>query len=535
MKRTVTAILSALMLLAAAAHAQPLPADSDMTVQVLKLSPGSWTVPYASTPAHTDADGKLAFSFPTVPADDQSPLLLVRIVYNGSVLRQTVVPAPDKDGAVDAGISEVSDLQARALLAARSASGRLTPVHLLAALTLLRSPAISTADAERTGPALNAAADAFYAALARNATQEEIAAFDTALLAGLRRTMTLYRQSVETAVAADPTVEAASRSQAFIQMMKELIDAAATAGLPLDGVDGAYIAAGGAAESALTRQNVSAPSLSLIRIGFVAGMLQCQARQVVRGTSDALASLGFAPTDLPRYYYYLNILAARSNGIGAEYTLLTPYSLDTAYLERYIFNMLAQHDLVWFSSYLQLYGSTDLGQPPPSEFDTMLADVIARMAENSGVMNSMTVERLGSIMGAIAFEPFGLEPIGRKFLPVWYYLKNTPNLTYTPIPNLSSGFTNPPAPYLFDQLDGPYRALAQLQYDLTLVALLNSQDEQQAESLITMPPWLSLATLDKLKQKDQERRAEVRARIGGISETEKDAIIAILYPTGMLY
>jgi len=68
--------------------------------------------------------------------------------------------------AVDAGVSETTDLQARAILTAAAISGKLTPVHLLVAQALLRTPAISVANAESAGAAIAAGAEALAQVLA---------------------------------------------------------------------------------------------------------------------------------------------------------------------------------------------------------------------------------------------------------------------------------------------------------------------------------------------------------------------------------
>jgi hypothetical protein len=73
-------------------------------------------------------------------------------------------------------------------------------------------------------------------------------------------------------------------------------------------------------------------------------------------------------------------------------------------------------------------------------------------------------------------------------------------------------------------------AQAKLQYDMGLTQQLNYQDNSAAEdaSAANFPPqWIALSTVANLKRIYMIRRGDVRYRMGGISEKEKDAIMTV--------
>lgn len=86
---------------------------------------------------------------------------------------------------------------------------------------------------------------------------EQVAVFDKELMAGLRRTMSLYRKSVDDSSSSDTRIEALGRYQAITLMMRELISASAIAGIPPDVTEWAYLASGGAAETSLEQQGTT--------------------------------------------------------------------------------------------------------------------------------------------------------------------------------------------------------------------------------------------------------------------------------------
>lgn len=531
MSRSAGSCLAALLLLVfwtAAAAAMPLPAKRLLTIQLSGIGATGQVFRAATTTALTDEQGKFSFSFASIPSAEISPFLLLEVKDGPTVLRRSIALAPETGGAAEVGIGEVADLQAAALLKALDGSGLLRPLHLVAALTMLRSVAIPLADAERTGSALNAAVAAFYASLtAEGATAEQVARFDGELLAGLRRVMARYRQSVDAASTADASIEAKARGEAFALLMGELIDAGTAAGLLPGTVTAAYLAAGGSAEADLTRQNITPAVLSLVRAGFAMGMTQCQARSFVSDITRALGVVGNIPSGMLKYLIFLQQRMVFAQQ-GGEILLADPQLADARTYETAIFNSLAIRDLIYLKALFDLYGF-DYDSSFASDCDALRRLVIGRMAATDGVMSGMTLTRLQAIMGSGE-----LPPIDGLQLPVWAFVTVGTHFSYQAIPELAAGVDNPPVQPQLDLLADPYRSLAALGYDITLMAKLNSQDQIAAENAAggDTPRWLSLVTVADLARKAQTRRNEIRQRIGGLSEAEREAFLAILSGIG---
>ena len=516
-----------LMLWVTFSNASQLPINRTLTIQLSSVDYAGGIKQVASTESQTDAEGKFTFSFPSVPSSDSVQYLILQVFDGSNMLRQSLVPAPNNGQAVEVGISETSDLQARILM--DSGVGGLSPFRIAAALTMLRTTAISSEDVDKIAAAIGASTDAFYASLhAGGASKEQINYFNTEFFAGLRRVMSLYRKSVDDSSVSDTTIEAHGRYQAIALMMKELVSAGATAGIPLDVVEWAYMAAAGAAETSLEQQSAAPAVTSLVRMCFVNGMALCQTFRIIRSHTDALATLGISPLTLQKYFTLLDILSEKipNNLRGIETDLARSSLSDAQTYEISIFNTFAIRDLAYFEASMDAATTGDFFDPEDgyTEHEALLAEVINRMAGMGGVMSGMTKTRFQSIMGTTS------NPIDVYVISAWLYLQQIHQFVYTPIPNLASGVKTLPAQPLFNQLSGAYLAQTQLQYDLALIRVLNYQDDdaaQEASYLLAPARWYSLATAADLKRTAIIRRAEARANISGISEKEIDAIMSI--------
>jgi len=577
-----------LMMMVAFAQAAPLPNNRILTIQLSSINSAGLIIPASSTTTQTDEQGKFTFSFPTVPSSDTAQFLLLQVFDGATMLRQTIVPAPETGGSVDAGISEISDLQARALLSSISDTKKLTPVQYVLALTMLRTTAIPPEDVTKIVNAINAAADAFYASLYApiqvvqkssaltsqpssavnlvfgvfsshtvvpptippprtlnpitgvppaaapstsyymiGMTPEQVAVFDKELLAGLRRVMTMYRKSVDDSSVSDPRIEALGRYQAVSLMMRELNSASAVAGIPLDATEWAYLASGGAAETSLEQQGSTPAVKSLVRMCYVNGMVLCQTFRTVHNHTDALSTLGVSAPKLQRYVTLLNLISDSipTSIRGIEITLANSVLLDAQAYEMQIYNTFAVRDIAYMKAYMQVFDIIYQTGVVDYEYEVLLGEVIGSMSGTGGVMSGMTKLRFQSIMGTGEYDP-----ISWHLLPVWLYLPQKAQYSYSSIPGLTSGGTTSPVQPLFDQLSGAYMAQAKLQYDMALTQQLNNHDNTVAEdvSAANFPPqWISLSTAASLKRTFMTRRRDVRNRMSGISEKEKDAFITI--------
>jgi hypothetical protein len=210
---------------------------------------------------------------------------------------------------------------------------------------------------------------------------------------------------------------------------------------------------------------------------------------------------------------------------GIEVYLSSPNLKNANEYEMQIFNNFSIHDLAFFKIYLHIVVGFDLEIPVDTEYNTLLSDVINRMAATSGVMSGMTKTQFQTAMGSGTGNPISV-----LLLPVWLYLQQIPDYSYTLIPGLAEGMVNPSPyqvpSYQYSFLSGAYQAQAKLQYDSAVTSALNHQDNNAAIG-DAPPQWITLSTAANLKKTAMIRRRDIRNRIKGINKKERDAISTI--------
>lgn len=518
-----------------------LPLSKELTVKLSALSSQGQMQEVASVPAKTDALGKIAFSFPTVPSSTATPFLHLQISDGSEILRQAIVPAPLPGGSVDVGISETTDLQARAILKAAEISGELSPIHLLVAHALLRNPAISITNAESAGSAIAAGAEATAQSLASdNLTAEQRYTFLNALSRGLCETAAKYRVSVDEAVSFDQKVEAYHRGEAFAVLLQGLLAAGVEAAINLETITAAFAAAGGAAETALEATSSIDPlSIAEMRLSYIFGILTLHNYRSLR---EQLASLDYAGIALPRFERIFNVIDLVLINTTANQKAWDGQAIEAAarndiqIVRIQEFNSLATQDLLLFKRALEF---TSAGNSSP-EYGVLMQETTDRMAGYGGVMAGMTPALLLEILGRqvpasnILQQPPTVPTLAPLELGAWSYIHKIPTFAYTPIPGLVDQLaTNQVNIPDFDRLEEPYRSLALLMYDLELVGSLRRQDQQAADDYsaahpLNPPGWYPLTTVHQILENDRQRRALVRQHISGISPEAKKALISLI-------
>jgi hypothetical protein len=94
-----------------------------------------------STTATADADGKIGFSFSSVPTSPDTNFLVLSLLdASDTVVRKSFVPAPPAGGTGELGLNELSTVQTNMILAALAAAGTDDPIVVAYGLILTRSP-----------------------------------------------------------------------------------------------------------------------------------------------------------------------------------------------------------------------------------------------------------------------------------------------------------------------------------------------------------------------------------------------------------
>lgn len=540
MRRVITLIVVAFLFCFSAvsyAWSGHLPFSKDLTVRLSSLSSQGRLQTVSDIVARTDALGKISFGFPIVPSSGTTPFLHIQIMDGENVLRQAIVPSPQPGGAVDIGVSEVTDLQARALLKAAALSGRLTPVYMLIAQALLRTPVVSTTDAEAIGPAIVAGVDAMSAILATDGlTTDRHAAFMASLREGLVVAAGRYRKSVDDSIPFDQNVEAYLRGEAYAALLQSLIDAGIDAKMNLETVSTAFAAAGAAIETALeSNPDVNTVSRAVMRLGYVTGILSLSNYRVIRELVDSLKYAGFSPPKFSRFYSLFDLVL-----------LSTTNSLKSSSLENDLqgvriqeLNAVARQDLMMVKIALESYTLYT-----SSEYSGLMLEITMRMAAMGGGMAGMTPEQLLEILGrgTSIFElldpeqqalsmPVNVPTLMPYELAAWAYIHMEPGFAYTPVAGLIDQLVSKPTVIpQFDKLGEPYKSLALLMYDLNLISNLRWQDQQDADAALeanSLNPqcWYPLATVRQILENNYQRWDLVRQHMSGLSPEAKNALI----------
>lgn len=544
----VSSLIVAIMLIAlpTISLSMNLPINKELTVRLSTLSSQGQMATVSDLVTKTDALGKIVFNFPSIPSSTSTPFLHIQFMDGTSVLRQTIVPSPQPGLNVDVGVSEVTDLQARALLKAAAISGQLTPLHLLVAQTLLRTPTISTADAETVAAAIDEGATAITNVLATDGLSlDQLKTFMNSLSIGLADAAAVFRKSVDDSVVFDQKVEAYRRGEAYAVLLQALIKAGTDAGISLETICTAFAAAGEATEAAIeSNPNINSIAKAAMRYGFVSGILNLNNYRMLKELTKSFNYVGIAPPTLARLFDVFDLVLLNTtnrlkgtDGELLEYTLLN----DLQALRVREFNALATQDLLLFKMAMESYSVT-----LNSDSANLMLAITTRMASIGGIMSGMTPEMLMGILGRSVTPPpvfkaaeattteLYVPTLTPYELAAWSYVAKIPSFSYTPIQGLIDQLDTKPTTFpSFDKLLEPYRSLALLMNDLVMIENLRWQDQQVVEAYnnanpLNPPRWYPLASVHQILEKYRQRLILVRKHISGISPETQDALIYLL-------
>ena len=133
-----------------------------------------------------DLEGKLAYSFSSVPSCEDSHFLVIRISDGATVVREALVPAPIAGETVNLGATALSTKQTHAILSGFEIAQTDSPFFAGFALIILRSPNMSDAEAE------NIASAADYILLDENGMRDYIVNHEDVTSAKFQTKMRLF-------------------------------------------------------------------------------------------------------------------------------------------------------------------------------------------------------------------------------------------------------------------------------------------------------------------------------------------------------
>lgn len=512
-----------------------LPINKNLTVVLSTLSAQGQLKAFSEITSKTDPLGKIAFTFPTVPSSAVTPFLHIQIMDGDAILRQAIVPSPQPGGKVDVGVSEVTDLQARSLFKASIIAGKLTPLHLLVAHALLRTPAISIADAEAVGAAIAAGANAIEHVLATDdISPSQLSAVMHTLSNGLVDVAAIYRMSVDDALLFDQNVEAYRVSEAFSVLLQSFVKASSDNGINLETIYAAFVSAGAAAESLIEPSPIiNSITKSRIRLGYVIGALSLSRYRSHKEIVNSLKYVSISRPQFSRMFDALDFLYSLTS-FNLKYLdrgLIQSYdSGDVNPFWQQEFNALAMQDLSLSKVSLEFYFAFTSNP----EYENLMLDITSRMANMGGIMSGMTPSLLMQLLGydtSLQSVPM-LSPLN---LAAWSYAGKQSAFMYTPIPGLIDQVANKPITPEFDKLLEPYKSIALLWYDVTLTRYISRQELQRLEneylsSQDNPQRWIPFETYYRMVEDDRNRLALIQKNISGVSKEAKQALIYLLAP-----
>jgi len=301
--------LALLLSVVSATSALALPANKVLTVQLATVTAVGQVVPVRSISVTTDAAGKVAFNFTSVPTNDTSQYLMIRVLDGPQLLRQSLVVAPSPNGAINVGVSETTTSQATAMLKVFADAGNGNATLAAMVMTMVRSGAISNPDLLNVSPLARAAATAFESFLGSHVAAGQLAVFRANLLPAMRDFAATYKESVDAVVLANDVntanpvqdlinktlsnqQEAIKRGDAMAQFLGALVNAGANAGISPALMHMALTEAGKAVEA--TASAVSSDVVTAMLAAFRTGAEHCQLRGEMRSYADALPFLNMS-------------------------------------------------------------------------------------------------------------------------------------------------------------------------------------------------------------------------------------------------
>jgi hypothetical protein len=199
------------------------------------------------------------------------------------------------------------------------------------------------------------------------------------------------------------------------------------------------------------------------------------------------------------------------------------------------YNMLATQDLLLIKVSLETAFSSYSSNPDAVR---LMLEITSKMSNMGGVMSGMTPDMLMVILGrAAAFpalsvsqqavtQPTTVATLRPFELAAWSYIAKDPTFTYVPIPGLIDQVSAKPIIPAFEKLLEPYKSIAMLSFDLSLIRSIRSDEQIIAQNIDPTP----LAAFYQIQNNERQRLAQVRQHISGVSTSTSNTLICLLSP-----
>lgn len=452
-------LLVSTIMLFSAAGVNALTTGSTYTVVLSKVNSNGTTSSVSSTTATADSDGKISFSFSSIPNFPDTYFLLITIKDSGgTTVRQGLAAAPPAGSTNNLGVNTLTKIQAQTLLASLQSAGTDDPVLVAFGLLLVRSPNVSNSDAAAIATGGKNAIlgnGGFVSFLTSNGVS-------ASQLTTLRQKLVYnstsgtkdlgdYIESFKTAVdTTDATTASQEMAKAGGFIADIFMDAANAAGIDPALIMAAHDAAGEIAESDADFGNISNDFMSSVDQAMASFFMRIATMRIKTEYSAALTALGATGSQATRFNTALDDLATNMQSIDTDYmdyfedpenNDVTAQSTNTTFLaaasanpNRYPTTTI-QDEMNWrfdavFSTFITAIRSLDA--EAGSMRDNMVSGLVTYTGNDQTTINNMVPADLGKdwydFNGNTVNWPI---PMAVAFNTVGVYLQNGGDFSYT--------------------------------------------------------------------------------------------------------
>ncbi|WP_020677969.1 hypothetical protein [Geopsychrobacter electrodiphilus] len=519
-----------------ATSAMALTANHAYTVQLHSVSAAGVpsSTPVAQMNATSDMNGKLSFQFSNVPDSGSTPFLMIQIMDGGTMVRQSLAPAPTAGQQLQMGVSEISHRQTQAALQAMmgATSTGESALRAMFPLTMIATGNMLDADADSFGQAAHDAATAFATYLNNNgATATQMANFQNGLLDAMRTFAAENRTAVDDTVT---NTAAGKFGLANAQLMTAMMQAGNTAGIDPTLLAAAFDQAGQAMDSSTALASLSPGQFAAMQTNYMAGTQQRQMLGQMNGYAAAMPVVGASPTQTQTLTSAMGnlqsaMVTARQSFCQQAFAdpmiLPTQATLDTAVIDMQ-------------TAMNNAFGDFNTATDGGTQIGTMLDTMASGMNGMGGMMGGtmMTGTTLAGLNLGMMQTSIGgpLQNWSTMMVAGTNLLPSVAGMTYTPVTSalttqLSdlSPASMPIAPDLSLLPTSPDKSLLQLQYDLMLVHLI---DVQMATNLAPLDP----AAMATISAADLANRDSVMLGLSGLTDVQKSALMHAMSPLHLI-
>jgi len=533
MKKIMTFLSMALLIsVMTATSAMALTANHTYSVQLHSVSNAGQPMLVEQMNATSDANGKLNFQFSNVPDNESTPFLMVQIMDGGTMVRQSLAPAPTAGQQMQMGVSEISHRQTQAALQAMmgATSTGEAALRTMFPLTMIATGDMLDADADNFGQAAHDAATAFNDYLNANGTSAtQMTNFHTGLAAAMRSF------AAENKTAVDDTVSSSAAAKfglANAQLMTTMMQAGSTAGIDPTLLVAAFDQAGQAMANSTALASLSPGQFAAMQANYMAGTQQRRMLGQMNGYAAAMQVVGASPTQT-------QALTTAMTSLQSTMQTARQTFYQQAFADPTILSTQTTIDAALGTMQMNMQNAFDTFTMDTTASPTQIGAMLGGMATNmngmmgGGMMSGTTLMglNLGMMQTTIGG---GLQNWSTMMVAGTNLLPAVTGMGYTPVTSaLTTQLTNlspvsmPTAPDLSLLPAGPDKSLLQLHYDLMLVHLI---DVQMAANLA---PLDQIGMAD-ISATDLANRSLILQGLTGLTEVQKSALVNAMSPMHLI-